>query len=457
MIFIRKILYDIGLALYFLIYYRFKYFKFLKEYFIIKKNQTKSIEYNISLQKERLYNIVNFAIKNVQYYKRISEQKSITISKNTIFEDIKKFPILTKEIIRNNWNALHPDLKNKRLFMITSGGTTGEPIKIMHDEDFIVKSSAAIKSFFEIGDYFSGDRLLRVWGDERLILNESIGRFNHFKNIFIKNTFFQNTFRMSDSIITKYIKELNLIKPKIIYAYVQSIEAIAKFIKEYNLHIVPITSIVTTSGILTDDIRNLLEDVFNCRIYNFYGSREISITGISCKKSNKIHINMYQKYIEIVDNDFQNVREHEKGEIIITNLINYSMPMIRYRIGDMGSLDYSKCPCGRGLIRFDNVYGRYIDLFKNQKGELIYGDFFTHLFYFRENVKQFQVVQEKINKINISIVTRNKNRLDESVEKDLTDKVQVVMGKDCEVNFNYVSSIDPCSSGKLRYTISKIV
>ena len=457
MTFIRKILHNTGLALYFTFYYRFKYFNFLKEYFFIKKNQNKSIEHNLSLQKERLYNIINFAIKNVPYYKGIVEQKSISISKNSIFEDLKKFPILTKEIIRNNWNDLFPDLKNKRTFITTSGGTTGEPIKIINDEDFIVKSSAAIKSFFEISDFYSGDRLLRVWGDERLILNESIGRFNYFKNKFLKNTFFQNTFRMSDSIIRKYIKEINLIKPKIIYAYIQSIEEIAKFIKKNNLNIVPIKSIITTSGILTNGIRIFLEDVFNCKVFNFYGSREISITGISCKNSNKLHINMYQKYIEIVDNDFQNVNEHEKGEIIITNLINYCMPMIRYRIGDMGSLDYSQCLCGRGLIRFDNVYGRYIDLFKNHKGELIYGDFFTHLFYFRENVKQFQVVQEKSNEINISIVTYNNNKLDESVEKDLTEKIHVVMGKGCEVNFYYVSSIDPCNSGKLRYTISKVL
>jgi len=79
-----------------------------------------------------------------------------------------------------------------------------------------------------------------------------------------------------------------------------------------------------------------------------------------------------------------------KGKHNYTNLINYGMPLIRYKIGDQGSLDLSQCPYGRGLIRLDNIYGRVVDIFKNEKGELIDGEYFIHLFYFLENVKKFK-------------------------------------------------------------------
>lgn len=456
MSFLRKSVYDLGLAVYFSIYHPFKYPQFLKEYYFIKKWQFKSLEDNLSIQKERLYRIIDFATKNVPFYRKICEQKSMIISKDSIFEDIKKFPILTKDIIRRNWNSLHPDLINKRYIYITSGGTTGEPINLIHDEDFIVKTSAALQSFHEIANYFIGDKIVRLWGDEKLILNETQNYFNYFKNKYLKSTHLQNAFKMSDEIIKRYINELNLFNPKVIYTYVQSIYEIAKYIIRNNIKIAPINSIITTAGVLNDDMKEFIENVFNCSVYNLYGSREVSLIGISCKNSNKIHINMYQKYVEIVDKNFKTLNEHEKGEIIITNLINYSMPLIRYKIGDMGALNYNQCVCGRGLIRLENVYGRTVDIFKNEKSELIDGEFFTHLFYFLDNVKKFQIVQEKINLININIVTLNKNRLEQSIEEELINKIKKVMGLNCEVIFNYVNDIESSPSGKLRYTISKI-
>lgn len=114
---------------------------------------------------------------------------------------------------------------------------------------------------------------------------------------------------------------------------------------------------------------------------------------------------MPHQYIEILNNQNKRVENQKKGNIIITNLINYIMPLIRYEIGDRASLDYSQCKFGRGFIRLDNIFGRVVDIFKNKEGELIDGEFFTHLFYFRENLKQFQVVQEQLDKISINIST----------------------------------------------------
>ena len=148
-----------------------------------------------------------------------------------------------------------------------------------------------------------------------------------------------------------------------------------------------------------------------------YASREVSVIGSSCEKIHKIHINMYHKFVEIVDTYGNSLNEHKKGSIIITDLINYTMPLIRYNIGDVGSIDYSQCSCGRGLIRFDNVFGRVVDIFKNEKGELIDGEYFTHLFYFKENVKKFQVVQEKTNEIYIYLVTIDNNELKQNYSR----------------------------------------
>ena len=132
------------------------------------------------------------------------------------------------------------------------------------------------------------------------------------------------------------------------------------------------------------------------------------------------------------------------------------MPLIRYKIGDIGSLNLSKCPCNRGLIRLNNVHGRIVDVFKNEYGDIIDGEYFTHLFYLLENIKQFQVIQETINQINVNLVTYENNKITKKTEHDIIEKIKLVMGKNCNLTFNYLKEIETPSSGKFRYTISKI-
>lgn len=431
------------------------YFEIKREYQFLHKNQFKSIDFNRNIQKQRLFNIINFAVKNVPYYKRIAEGRDIQISKSTILRDIEKFPVLTKDIIRENWNDLHVNLKGLKYIYNTSGGTTGEPIKVIHDSNFILKMRGATIFMDEFAEYFRGDKLLLLWGSERDIIRDSIGLINKFLNI-IKNHHFQNAFKMSDTIIYNYIKQINKIKPKVILSYIQSIYELAKFLERKGFKIHPVKSIITSAGDLTPELKGFLESILHCNVYNRYGTREVGNIAMSCHKSDKLHINMYQQYIEIIGEDLSPLNEHEKGEIIITNLINYAMPLIRYKIGDAGSICYSECSCGRGFIRFDNVFGRIIDFFKNKNGELVYGDYFTHLFYFRENVKMFQVIQENISRIDINLVTNNNKPLKKEKEKEIISQIKIPMGEDCEIKFNYVNYINPSRSGKFIYTISKV-
>ncbi len=453
---INRLIYSFGIASFFSYKYKLGFLKFISEYNLVKKNQFKSIQHNLLIQRERLYEIINFAIKNVPYYKSLANLKNIHISKDSIFEDIKKFPILTKDIIRKNWNQLQPIIKTDKFVYNTSGGTTGEPILVLHDNDFKIRIEGAIKAFYENGNYHYGDRYLKLWGNEKEILKETMSYLKIFKNQFLKNITFLNAFKMSNSIMKSYVEKINLVKPRVIHAYVQSIYELSKFIKLNNLKVVPVKSIITTAGVLTEEARKTIEAVFNCRVYNLYGSREISLIAMNCERENKLHINMHQKFVEIVDNNNNVLNEHEKGNIIITNLLDFNMPLIRYQIGDRGSLDYSLCSCGRGLLRLDNVFGRTVDIFRNEMGELIDGEYFTHLFYYLENLKQFQVIQEKINEINLLISTLNGQHLSQEIEQNLTQKIQTVMGSNCIVNIEYKSIIEPSSSGKMRYTISKL-
>lgn len=442
----------------FIIAFKWKYIFFLREYYLIKYYLHKSIEKNIALAKARLFNLLHYSINRVPYYKRIAEERQIELHKNTIFKDIKQFPILTKEIIRKNWDDLHPKLQNKDYILNTSGGTTGEPVKFIQDQEHIIKNFASTLAFNEIAGYHYGDKLIKLWANQKDLKGKTESKLTKFINRYIKKLYPLNGLNLSDEKIIKYLDEINRIKPKIILTYVQSIFEIAKFIERKDVKLTKIKSIITSAAMLTKEVKNYLESIFGCPVYNRYGSREVGLIALSCKASNKLHTNMLQKYIEILDNSNKPVIEYDKGNIIITNLICYGMPLIRYKIGDIGSLNYikEKCACNIGLLQLDNVYGRITDVFETPSGKKIYGGFFTHLFYFRKNIKKFQVFQDKVDRIIIKITTLNGKPLEGSNEQELIQKIQNVMGEDVRIELRYLDEIKPSPSGKFRYTISKL-
>lgn len=441
----------------FIIAFKFRYLKLLREYYFIKKNLYRSPETNIAIVKDRLFKILNYSIQNIPYYQKVAKNRNICPTQENVFDEIKKFPILTKSLIRNNWNDLYADIKKKNYILNTSGGTTGEPIKFIQGYNFLIKRLSANLVFNQIAYYNKGDKLIKLWGSIKdLGKNKNNNLITNFINKYIRRVYELNAFKMSDNLMKKYVREINRIRPKTILTYVQSIEQIAKFIDRNNLFIYSPKSIIVSAGVLKAEVKSDIEKIFRCKVFNRYGSREVGLIASSCRKSDKLHINQYHKFVEILDDDGIRVSENQRGNIIITDLTNYKMPLIRYKIGDRGSLNLSECSCGIGLLRLNNVYGRTVDLFKTSKGNIIDGEYFTHLFYFRRNIKKFQIIQEEIKDLKIKIVTLNKKKLSERIELEIKEKIYSVMGNDIRITFNYVKEIEPSKSGKFRYTISKV-
>jgi phenylacetate-CoA ligase len=169
-----------------------------------------------------------------------------------------------------------------------------------------------------------------------------------------------------------------------------------------------------------------------------------------------LHVFPWGTYVEIVDEEGNAVPAGVEGNIVVTSLINYAMPLVRYAIGDRGVLAPERvCACGRQGQILAKVTGRNVDAFKTKEGVLIDGEYFTHLLYFRSWVQRFQVVQQDLSTIVFKVV---KTAAD-ATEQELTEIVQntrAVMGADCQVDFQFLADIPPAASGKYRYTISEV-
>jgi phenylacetate-CoA ligase len=165
-------------------------------------------------------------------------------------------------------------------------------------------------------------------------------------------------------------------------------------------------AVITTSEVLTPVHRAHLEEAFSCRVYDEYGCGELGTIAHECD-SGSLHVNAENLLVEIFDGDRQ-CEPGQRGEIVVTELNNFAMPLIRYRLGDFGVLARDKCSCGRTLPVLQEVSGRAYDLVYNREGRLFHAEFFMYIFEEVKNkglgIKSFQVVQESYEKFAVLVV-----------------------------------------------------
>ena len=421
---------------------------------LMREYEYKPISGCREFQKGLLFNILDYSIQNVPYYNEIAKKNELKIFKDSIFEDIKKFPILDKEILRNQFDNLKSKTVEDKYFKNTSGGSTGEPVVFLQDIVHSEKGKAAKILFDEWAGRKDGEKKIKLWGSERDILEGSQG-INGLINTNLLNIILLNSFRMSEKDMKKYVEIINKEKPKIIEAYVQSVYELSKFIVNNELQIYSPKGIITSAGTLYPDQKKLIEEVFNTKVYNRYGSREVGDMACSCEKDEGLHLNIFNQYIEILNDKLEPCKPDEIGQVYVTTLNNHVMPLIRYKIGDMAvPAEDEQCSCGRGLPLIKKVVGREVNLFKTKESTLIDGEYFTHLFYFKDWIRKFQVVQKRFDLIKVYIVLNDKkNKVDLN---EIIYKIEKVMGQDCNVEFEFVDDIESLKSGKYLYTISEV-
>jgi phenylacetate-CoA ligase len=439
------------------IYWKYvKHWRVLEYYKKLKDRQWKTLKENRNLQRIKLFELIRYASQNIPYYKQIIQEYNIQFSEDTIFEDIKKFPILTKDIIRNNFNQLYK-FRDNTYYRNISSGSTGEPAIFFQDR-YCLEWEMATKILFD--DWAGrkiGEPMVKLWGAMEDILKGSQGIKGYLKQQ-LSGVTTLNSYMMTEKNLYEYVRKINKIKPHLILAYSNSIDELCRFIQEQHLSIYSPRAIMTSAGVLFPEFRKRIEEVFQTPVFNCYGSREVGDIACNCEKSYELHLIPNIHYLEIVDNNGKEVNTDESGEIIITLLTNYTMPLIRYKIEDRGIFSEAECSCGRGFPFLKKVEGRIRSIFRNKQGDIIDGGFFIELFYFRDYVKQLQVIQKAYDYIIINLVLKDSQKI-KDVKKDFTEinkKINLAMGDKTKIKYNIVDEIKPSPSGKYLQTFSQI-
>jgi phenylacetate-CoA ligase len=215
---------------------------------------------------------------------------------------------------------------------------------------------------------------------------------------------------------------------------------------------------MTSAGVLFPEIRTKVEKVFKAPLFNNYGSRETGGIACNCEKNEGLHLVPDVQYVEALDDNSREVNLGESGEIVVTLLTNYTMPLIRYTIEDRGIFSKKVCSCGRGFPMLEKVEGRIRNMFRNKQGDLIDSGFFISLIYFRDYVKKLQIIQKKVNYIIINLVLKDNQKI-QDVKKDfknINEKIRLVMGNETKIKYNIVDEIKSSKAGKYMYAFSRV-
>jgi phenylacetate-CoA ligase len=241
-----------------------------------------------------------------------------------------------------------------------------------------------------------------------------------------------------------------------ILGYANALRVYAEYLNEHRPdHRIRPAGIISSAEKLTESTRRIVQSAFGCKVLNRYGSREVGLIASECDRQEGLHINSDNLLLEILDGESA-VETGTSGDIVITDFTNFGMPFIRYKMQDRGRLGASACSCGRGLPLLEAVEGREADFFVAANGDLVHGEYFTHLFYGIPQVTKFQMIQESIDEVQLKIVESASGPGDREYVGFIQQKVHEMLGEQAELTTTFVDEIPPPASGKHIFTISRI-
>ena len=428
---------------------------FKKQYAEIKSAVTE--DKLVTFQEKHGQKLLSHAYYNVPYYHSIFDEIGIINNGEADLSKFVEIPILTKEIIRQHREELvSKDYTSRKWYYNSSGGSTGEPIRFIQDDVYGKWGNAAFSYWYK--DILDIDepsvKKVILWTSERDLFQGSIGWKAKIIN-WLTNTVFLNCFRITKQDMERYVNIINSYKPELIRGFASSLYELCQYAESKNVKIHTPRFVVSSAAMLSDEMREKIEKVFGTKVCNFYGSREANNLAGECREG-LMHVLAFHNCIEVLNSLNHPVKEGEEGKVIVTNLHNYSMPFIRYDIGDMAVLGPSRCKCGNPLPTLKKISGRVSDHFIKEDQTIIHGEYFTHLFYLKDWIKAFQVIQEDYQRVRILVVLRDEGRVNESEKNEIDDKIKLVMGQDCQVLWDFVDEIPKTPQGKYLYTKSLV-
>lgn len=406
-------------------------------------NQTLSRDQLLTRQQQALSAIILHAYSNTPYYREKYAQSPRNNAHELVADSL---PILHKdEVVQHLDEMLARDIYKETLSIGNTGGSTGKPLSFYYDQHKHELMRAGMCRSYMWSGWMPGQKILNFWG-----ARQDIQQGNSFNRKYQDYVAAEKTIaahEYTEEQLRDWAQTIRSYQPVLLQGYASILAELSRYIIANNIQRPPtILGIYSTAEVLYEWQRTIMEQAFGCKVFNQYGSREIPNIACECRHGNQ-HI-----FTDMVHLESQSINHEDR--LIITSLTNRVMPFIRYDIGDSGRLKDGDCACGSPFPMMEIGLCRSNDLIKSSSGKSIHPSYFNRLLYGQTDIRQYQYIQNELDRITLNIVSPSRlgvdtiNSLKESLHRDIDEKMLLEV--------NYVEEIKRSSSGKHRFVICNL-
>ena len=397
-------------------------------------------------QASRLRDLLQFSDHRVPFYRSAFQACGVRSDEIATPEDLPRLPILTKQHLREQSEALRVEGFHGQTYEMKSSGSTGVQTTVLIDKACNDEVFATQLLFWSWGGFRIGQAHLQTG----MSLNR--GTVKRLKDVLFRCTY-QSAFDLTDAKLDAVLRHLDRRGIRALFGYASSIYVIARYLEKRGVER-RMDCIFTWGDSLFPHYRELIERVFRCRVNDCYGLGEDLQCAAQCEHHDALHEAAHGVILEIVDHDGRPVPPGQLGRVVVTRLTPGPMPLIRYDTGDIAHFVDGPCACGRALRRISRIQGRATDVVTTPGGDRLIVHFFTQIFEMIPEIAQFQVRQERLESITVLYV---KGR---GFEDAILDRVRHEVAANCvqppEITFTAVDEIPLEQSNKRRFVISQV-
>ncbi len=406
-----------------------------------------------AIQERRIHAVLDHAYATCPYYRMVFDRIGFR-SSDWHFGEPLPLPELTRDLARTNVESLRSrGFRPWELRKAYTGGTTAPPITLWRDLEGLRNKVAVQYHLNRLCGYDQGTRVLWIWGAERDLEQHPSWRWRFYEEVLL-GRMNCGAGQLSEASFRNFLEKLNRHKPEVLYGYSNTLALFARWLRESgSAYHRPRVAIATAEALRPED-RLALELTFGCKVTVHYGSRDVGMVAAECSEG-RLHFHPAACYVELLP-----AGESPTGplyRLVVTDLLNYGMPLIRYDTADCVQFDETRCGCGSWYPSVTAVLGRAVDHLVLPDGSLMDGaPLVMRAGRTFRKIRQVQIIQKSINRIQLRFSALGEGA---EVEQELAaflGDMEQAFRIPIEWDVERVPEILRERSGKLRMTICEV-
>ena len=413
------------------------------EFYTMQKNMRRSRDELDSLRLRLLKKQLQHCYEKVPFYQKCFRERGLHPDRLNSLRDLEQYPIISKEDVRKDYTQfINRHVAVEQCYKSHTSGSTGEPSWTYYDRPYWIRKKylSKLRSRLACGMHFGECVALFECAPVSILTQHN--SFLHSNNPVLRIKYF-SIFEELEKVLfgLRTFQARNFYgPPSYFFELTQKCQPTDKAFRK-------LKRIFTSSEYIEDTVRKNIESFFNVPVFDIYGSIEVKEVAWECPYHDGYHINEDEVICEIVK-DPSGAHSHEPGMIVVTDLRNRVMPLIRYNLYDFGILVPGTCQCGQTFAKMKPYSGRASDYVELPNGKRLSPYLFTTSVEDIKGLLQYQLIQYRPNAIRARIITHNEKR--DEVAREVTERIRHITAQALSVEVDFCSKIEREKNGKYK-------